>query len=100
MNYDKPMEDVIEAVFDSYFYNRDTKDMIDLCNEVIDRIALKKIDVKWTPDGNIIYGILSCLYGDYGTSPRSGFFYSQEIRDKMVYIITDYMDDLVEEEEK
>ena len=97
MENNKSLEEIIEAIFDSYFYNRSTEDMIDLCKEIIDRLELVKIDVTWTPDGNIIYGILTLLYGDYGTSPRSGFFYSVELRQNMIECIRKYMNELIEE---
>jgi len=45
--------------------------MIALCQEVEERIDFNYMGEQ-TDDGDIIYGILVNLYGDYGTSPRSG----------------------------
>ena len=64
--------EIIKAIFTSYAYNRDFSDMIKLCDEVLDRIhGWHSID--HTDDGNIIYGYIVLLWGEYGTSPRSGW---------------------------
>lgn len=68
----KPTRAIVKAIFDSYHYNRDSYHMIDLCKEVSARID-NNAEVEWTDDGNVIYGILVLLYGDYGTSPRGGW---------------------------
>lgn len=69
----------IGSIYDllvSYGYNRSTDDMIELCKEIIVRLT----DKDWynkrvtTDDGDIIYGYIIMLFGDYGTSPRSGWF--------------------------
>lgn len=64
--------EVIEAIFDSFYYNRSIYHILDLCEEIIARVNDNSV-VEWTDDGDIIYGILVLLYGDYGTSPRSGW---------------------------
>lgn len=69
----------ISTIYDllvSFDYNRSNDDMIELCKELIDRLT----DKDWynkrksTDDGDIIYGYIIMLFGDYGTSPRSGWF--------------------------
>lgn len=81
----------LKAIFDSYYYNRSVYHMIELCKEIEARINKK--DVEWTDDGDIIYGILVLLYGDYGTSPRSGWMsdmYKENIKIWLNEIIDDY----------
>lgn len=75
----------IGSIYDllvSYGYNRSTDDMIELCKELIDRLT----DKDWynkrksTDEGDIIYGYIILLFGDYGTSPRSGWFENKHKR--------------------
>ena len=70
----KTTREIVRAIIASFDYNRSREDMIKLCEEVKKRI--RKYIVEWTDDGNILYGILVLLYGDYGTSPRSGWLES------------------------
>ena len=66
------IESTVKAIFNSYAYNRTFSYMIELCEEVNKRVC----NYRYVPsdDGNIIYGFLVLIYGDYGTSPRSGWF--------------------------
>lgn len=68
----KPTRAILNAIFVSYYYNRSVYHMLDLCKELRARLD-RNIEVECTDDGDIIYGILVLLYGDYGTSPRSGW---------------------------
>ncbi len=70
----KTTREIVGAIISSFYYNRSREDMIKLCEEVKKRI--RKYNVEWTDDGNIFYGMLVILYGDYGTSPRSGWLES------------------------
>lgn len=62
---------MVRAIFTSYSYNRGYKYMIELCDEVNKRVC----NYRYVPsdDGNIIYGFIILMYGEYGTSPRSGW---------------------------
>ena len=71
----KTTREIVRAIISSFYYNRSREDMINLCEEVKKRI--RKYNVEWTDDGNIFYGILVLLYGDYGTSPRGGWLESE-----------------------
>lgn len=70
----------VNALFTSYAYNREFEYMIELCEEVLERIYGIRSSNR-TYDGDIIYGFLVLAYGDYGTSPRSGWIedYKEEI---------------------
>lgn len=72
----KTPKEILDALITSYYYNRDIKDLIQVLEEVQKR--LKKYSTAWTDDGNLIYGTLILLYGDYGTSPRAGWFEDTE----------------------
>lgn len=61
----------VKAILDSYAYNREFWYMIDLCREVLKRV--QGVAYGHSDDGDIIYGFLVLMYGDYGTSPRSGW---------------------------
>ena len=79
----------VKAIFTSYLYNREYKHIISLCDEVIKRVQRIKC-VNWSDDGDIIYGILVIMFGDYGTSQRSGWI-EEHIED-----ITECLNDLIE----
>lgn len=70
----KTTREIVRAIIASFDYNRSCEDMIKLCEEVKKRILNEEVD--WTDDGNIFYGMLVILYGDYGTSPRGGWLES------------------------
>ena len=70
----KTTREIVRAIIASFDYNRSREDMIKLCEEVKKRILTEEVD--WTDDGNIFYGMLVLLYGDYGTSPRGGWLES------------------------
>ena len=63
---------IVRAIFNSYAYNREFSYMVELCEEILERVRGFKSSNR-THDGDIIYGFLVLLYGDYGTSPRSGW---------------------------
>ena len=86
------VEDIVRAIFWSFEYNRKTTYMIDLCQEVRDRVNRSILGRHWTDDGNIIYGMLVVLWGDYGTSPRGGW-----LENKYIDRITDCIDDIIKE---
>lgn len=82
---------IVESIFYSYFYNRSRYHVYDLCEEVKARI-IGTDDVDLTDDGDIIFGFLVLLYGEYGTSPRSGWLVNENNKN---YII-DYINDIIE----
>lgn len=72
----------ISDILWSLWYNRDVSELIDLCDELIGRIDNTFPCDKWTDDGNILYGAMIHAYGNYGTSPRAGWFEDLEaVRD-------------------
>lgn len=64
------IEATTEALLNSYAYNRSCQYMVELCEEIRERVLGS---YRHSDDGNIIYGFLILMYGDYGTSPRSGW---------------------------
>lgn len=69
----KDQEQILEAILVSYEYNYNDKYLIDVYEDVINRLENGSYR-KPTEEGHIINGILTLLYGDYGTSPRYGWF--------------------------
>ena len=84
------IELTVRAIFDSYMYNREFSYMVKLCEEVNKRVC----NYRYVPsdDGNIIYGFLILMYGDYGTSPRSGW-----LNGEIAKCISKCISDLTEE---
>ena len=79
------VDEIVEAILYSFQYNREDDDMLKLLDEVEARIGL--CTREWTDDGNILFGFLVLLFGDYGTSPRSGWiedcWFKAEIKKKI-----------------
>ena len=102
--YVKHYKDTIDALMTSFGYNRSKKYMVALYEEIIARISdATSSDVKWTDDGNIIYGYLICLYGEYGTSPRSGWFENKEAKESVLEFLKEdleYIKEAAEHEEE
>ena len=90
----------LRSMLDSLWYNRDTKDYLSVLREVRKRIDCVRCD--WSDDGNIIYGALVCRYGDYGVSPRAGWFDDHELVEQFVILLTEEINETIEiiEEEK
>lgn len=91
----KTPKEIIRAMVDSYGYNRDNEYMIKVCEEVKKRLKEEADITDWTDEGNIIYGTLVCLYGDYGTSPRVGWLYDED--KKIVDEIIEEINEEIEE---
>ena len=68
---------VLNGITGAYSYNIDDDAMELLYLELIDRF--KRKDCVWTEEGNIVYGTMVILFGEYGTSPRSGWFNDEAI---------------------
>ena len=64
---------VLTNLLKAYSYNRSDEEMFSLYDELIKRFD-RDMSVEWSDDGNIIYSTLVLMFGDYGTSPRSGWF--------------------------
>ena len=79
MQLNKDQENVIKSftysLLVTFEYNRDDREMKALCEEIKRRLS--NMDAIWTDDGNLIYGALVIAFGEYGTSPRSGWFPSE-----------------------
>lgn len=91
----KSTKEIVRSIIDSFYYNRDDKDVIMLCEEVKDRICA--YNVNCTDDGDIFYGMLVLLYGEYGTSPRTGWLESDD--KEIIEIINEEIEILKRKEE-
>lgn len=94
----------VKAILNSYAYEREFDYMIELCWEVAERVTgCANKNSNRTYDGDIIYGFLVLMYGDYGTSPRSGWIdkeYDKEIKDCLYDLIEVYTRLKEEEDEE
>lgn len=84
---------LLSSMIGSFLYNRREDQVIALCQELIKR--LKNYPVEYSDDGDIVYGTLVIAYGDYGTSPRSGWFRSEDY--VIVQLWVDYLKSFISE---
>ena len=80
----------VRAIFTSYAYNREFRYMVELCQEVLERVNGYKSSNR-TYDGDIIYGFLVLMFGDYGTSPRSGWI--ENYKEEIIICINDLIEE-------
>lgn len=78
---------ILGSLLTAYFYNRSEEFLVLMCDELIKRI--KQIDCEHTDEGDIIYSALVIAYGDYGTSPRSGWFYDENLKKDFIITLED-----------
>ena len=83
---------VLQGMLYAFWYNRDEKHMLALAQEIKNRIDGKF--GGWTEDGNIVFGTLVCLYGDYGTSPRSGWIESKAVKEACYITLDDFIEEV------
>lgn len=83
---------VLDGLVGAISYNRDEEHLYNLYDELIKRF--KKYDVEFTDDGNTVYGTMVMLYGDYGTSPRTGWFYDETIPKRCAEFLTALMNNM------
>ena len=88
-NYDQVLRSLITA----YVYNRDEVEIIAALEQVKRRINggawEQPID-----EADIIASVLYHLYGDYGTSPRYGWFYNKQLIDEFTKILDEEIEEL------
>lgn len=94
----KDHKQVMKAICVAYRYNRDNDGLIKTLKQVKHRLS-KKEYVLPRDDADIICSILYYLYGDYGTSPRYGWFDNKLLIDEFIYVIDSVLEDLEDEEE-
>ena len=81
-------KDIIEHLLWSFFFNRDTDRMEAICSEVLRRID--KMPFESTDDGDIIYGFMIECFGNFGTSPRSGWFEDDEEKKNCIEALNEF----------
>lgn len=90
-NYDQVLRSIIAA----FEYNRDDESLIAALEQVKRRIN----GGEWEQpidEADIIASILYALYGDYGTSPRYGWFYNSQLIDEFNKILDEEIEELKE----
>lgn len=76
----------LDAMLGAASYQMEDEDMIALYDELIKRF--KNYKTEFSEYGNLIYSSLIMAYGDYGTSPRTGWFESSDIAARCAEYIT------------
>lgn len=85
-------ETLLNTLLTSYWYNRSEKHMVSIALELKGRIEGTFPCYLWSDDVDIIYGTLVLRFGDYGTSPRSGW-----IKDESKKILNSEIDKYIVE---
>lgn len=75
--------DVIDNVITALYYQRENSYLVEVIKEVIERFE-DIYEGEWSDDGNTIHCMIILTYGDYGTSPRTGWFYEEEVKYKVL----------------
>lgn len=76
---------LLESLVTAYSYNRDETFLKNVLIEVQKRI--RQIDCEHTDEGDIIYSALVIAYGEYGTSPRSGWISDPNLINAFINIL-------------
>lgn len=67
----------LDAMLGAASYQMEDEDLTALYDELIKRF--KNYNTEFSEYGNLIYGALIMAFGDYGTSPRTGWFVQSNI---------------------
>lgn len=91
---------VLEALLDSYWYNYEKEYLIDACEDVKNRLRQGNYRIP-NEAAHIINGFLTCLYGDYGTSPRYGWIENKDYIPQFIEVLDEFIKeckDVIEED--
>lgn len=78
-------EKFIRALITSFGYNRDERYLINTLKMVI--TSIQGDHTHSNDDSNIIFGTLVLMFGDYGTSPRTGWFPDEFDKHGLIHLI-------------
>lgn len=84
----------------SLWYNRDVDELIDLCDELLKRINKTEGYFEWTDDANIVFGAMIHAYGDYGVSPRAGWFTDEKAKKECIEEIEEFRSEMLRVKER
>lgn len=82
-------EVLIRNILAAFWYNRSDSEVKEICEELKNRFS--KHNCKHTTDGDDLYSTFIMFFGDYGTSPRSGWL-EKITPEFMINTITDFED--------
>ena len=91
----KNYDDVLEGVISAFSYNRDKHHLIEVLKQVKNRLQNGPYELPIS-DADLMMSILVSIYGDYGTSPRYGWFYIKQLPEEFIKIIDNEITELIE----
>ena len=83
---------LLKNVLDAFGYNRSAEHMMQLISELHLRIYGRH--TNWSEDGDVIYSMMVICFGEYGTSPRSGWFDSEAVKKNMHDALDEYYSEI------
>ena len=86
---------VIVHYLDMLYYNYGDELAETVINDVIDDLLYKKFEHKVGDSSTDLYTFLCLMLGEYGTSPRYGWF-SIEINEALKLFLKDYLKNRIE----
>lgn len=90
----KDHKDILRGVIAAFWYNRDKEELLEVLEEVKQRLNNSENYAKPSEDGHIIASILFYIFGDYGTSPRYGWIYDNKLIDDFVEVLDSEIKDI------
>ena len=99
-NSEKPTSMYISDILWSLWYNRDVDELINLCDELLKRINKTDGYFEWSDDANIVFGAMIHAYGDYGVSPRAGWFTDEQAKKECIEEIEEFRAEMMRVKER
>lgn len=84
----------------SLWYNRDVDELLDLCDELLKRINNTDDYFEWSDDADILFGSMILAYGEYGVSPRAGWFTDEKAKKECIEEIEEFRSEMLRVKER
>lgn len=84
----------------SLWYNREVDELIELCEELLKRINKTEGYFEWSDDGNNLFGAMIQAYGEYGVSPRAGWFTDEKAKKECIEEIEEFRSEMLRVKER
>ena len=84
----------------SLWYNREVDELISLCDELLKRINNTDDYFEWSDDGDVLFGSMILAYGEYGVSPRAGWFTDEKAKKDCIEEIEEFRTEMLRVKER